>query len=116
VKSWGSSVVSAPARHVQADYRCHCGADGLFGYRNKDDGMDWYCARHRRGQWYADAYIGKAETTPMAEAEASDRPPDLQALVTAHGGYDKITPEAWAAYDAAMAEWQERRRASFRRH
>src|SRR5262249_60880807 len=36
--------------------------------------------------------------------------PDLQALVERHGGYDKITPEAWAEYDRALAEWQERRR------
>jgi hypothetical protein len=35
-------------------------------------------------------------------------PPDLQALVTRHGGYDKITPQAWAEYDAAMADWQYR--------
>jgi hypothetical protein len=26
--------------------------------------------------------------------------PDLQALVRACGGYDKITPEAWAQWDA----------------
>jgi hypothetical protein len=36
--------------------------------------------------------------------------PDLQELVARHAGYDKITPEAWAEYDRAMAEWQERRR------
>jgi hypothetical protein len=35
--------------------------------------------------------------------------PDLQELVARHGGYDKIPPEAWAEYDRAMAEWQERR-------
>src|SRR5262249_41246310 len=35
--------------------------------------------------------------------------PDLQALVERHGGYDKITPAAGAAYDRAIAEWQERR-------
>ena len=37
--------------------------------------------------------------------------PDLQGLVRKHGGYDKISPEAWAEHDRAMAEWQERRRA-----
>jgi hypothetical protein len=37
--------------------------------------------------------------------------PDLQQLVERFGGYDKITAEAWAAYDAAMAEWQLMRRA-----
>jgi|SRR5262249_40664638 len=35
--------------------------------------------------------------------------PDLQELVRRHGGYDKITREAWAEHDRAMAEWQERR-------
>jgi hypothetical protein len=38
------------------------------------------------------------------------RPPDLQELVARFGGYDKITPEAWAEYDRAMAEWQIKRR------
>jgi hypothetical protein len=32
----------------------------------------------------------------------------LQALVECHGGYDKITPEAWAEHDRALADWQER--------
>jgi hypothetical protein len=36
--------------------------------------------------------------------------PDLQELVAAWGGYDKITPEAWAAYDRALADWERRRR------
>ena len=37
--------------------------------------------------------------------------PDLQALVERHGGYDKITREAWfVEHDRAVAEWQERRR------
>jgi hypothetical protein len=38
------------------------------------------------------------------------KPPDLQELVVRHGGYDKITPEAWAEYDRQMSEWQARRR------
>jgi hypothetical protein len=92
---------------------CHCGAAVEFGYRNKDGSWDWYCAEHRRGRTYADARIGKGG--PIDIATDSNRPLDLQALVAAHGGYDKITPEAWAAYDAAMAEWQERRRDKFKR-
>ena len=36
--------------------------------------------------------------------------PDLQALIQQCGGYDKITPKLWAAWDRANAEWQERRR------
>ena len=41
----------------------------------------------------------------------SNPAPHLQELVRKHGGYDKISPEAWAEHDRAMAEWQERRRA-----
>jgi hypothetical protein len=40
----------------------------------------------------------------------SNPAPDLQVLVGCHGGYDKITPGAWAEYDRAMADWHERRR------
>jgi hypothetical protein len=36
--------------------------------------------------------------------------PDLQALVAQCGGYNKITPELWAAWDRANEEYQERRR------
>ena len=36
--------------------------------------------------------------------------PDLQALVEKFGGYHKITPEAWAEHDAAMAQWHRDRR------
>lgn len=37
-------------------------------------------------------------------------PPDLQALAAQHGGYGNITPKAWEYYDAAMANWQARRK------
>ena len=40
----------------------------------------------------------------------NDPAPDLQALISKHGGYDRIPPEAWAQHDQAMADWQERRR------
>jgi hypothetical protein len=33
-------------------------------------------------------------------------PPSLQRLVIDHGGYDRITPEAWAKFDAEMAAWK----------
>jgi hypothetical protein len=45
-----------------------------------------------------------------AEWIKRDPPPDLQQLVTKHGGYDKITPAAWAEYDRAVAAWQQRRK------
>jgi hypothetical protein len=42
-------------------------------------------------------------------------PPDLQELVARHGGYNKITPEAWAEWDAANEAWQAARKARLRR-
>jgi hypothetical protein len=36
--------------------------------------------------------------------------PDLQELVEKHGGYDRITEEAWARFDHDMAEWHRARR------
>ena len=32
--------------------------------------------------------------------------PSLQHLIEYHGGYDHITPEAWAEHDAAIAKWR----------
>jgi hypothetical protein len=37
-------------------------------------------------------------------------PPDLQEMVRLAGGYHLITEAMWADYDAAMADWQARRR------
>ena len=42
----------------------------------------------------------------LDERERERQPPDLQELVRAHGGYDRITAEAWAAYDRELAEWR----------
>jgi hypothetical protein len=42
----------------------------------------------------------------MRKAPSLIKPPCLQELVARFGGYDKITPEAWSAYDAAIAQWQ----------
>ena len=52
------------------------------------------------------------DDTPIAIPLGPEGAPDLQALVRACGGYNKITPEIWAAWDHANAEWQERRRAA----
>jgi len=67
--------------------------------------------------WMADYKRWAAEGCPTPEEEAARAagaapvgPPDLQELLARFGGYDKITPEAWAAYDKAMAVWQRRRR------
>jgi hypothetical protein len=35
--------------------------------------------------------------------------PDLQKLVELFGDYSKITPEAWAQWDAAVTAYHERR-------
>jgi hypothetical protein len=32
--------------------------------------------------------------------------PDLRELVLAHGGWDRVTPEAWADFDRKRAHWQ----------
>lgn len=37
-------------------------------------------------------------------------PPNLQALVARHGGYDRIPAEIWIKYDRAMANWKDRLR------
>lgn len=46
---------------------------------------------------------------PEPEA-VTPKHPNLQELVRQYGGYDKVTPEAWAQYDREFAEWQTWRR------
>jgi hypothetical protein len=91
---------------------CYCGQPGAFGYVVEGK-WRWFCRAHRLRQWSADACISEAEAA-HARAErfgfGGEYPPDLQELVAEHGGYDKITPKAWAEYDARMAAWQARRR------
>jgi hypothetical protein len=38
------------------------------------------------------------------------KPPDLHELVAAAGGYDRITPAMWAAFDQAMEPYHQARR------
>jgi hypothetical protein len=45
-----------------------------------------------------------------ASRDEFPKAPDLQKLVERHGGYDKITPEAWRRFDADMTGWQRARR------
>jgi hypothetical protein len=40
------------------------------------------------------------------KAAPASEAPDLQSFVLAHGGYDNITPEAWAGYDARLDWWR----------
>ncbi len=39
-------------------------------------------------------------------------PPQLADLLAAHGRWDLIPPEAWAAYDKACAQWYAAHRAN----
>ena len=34
-----------------------CNQPGLFGYRDQDGGLIWYCAEHRLAQFWADARV-----------------------------------------------------------
>jgi hypothetical protein len=59
----------------------------------------------------------KGENAPRFAAESERRiqhremrGPSLQELVERHGTYDKITPEAWAAFDREMTTWNTRLR------
>jgi hypothetical protein len=58
-----------------------------------------------RSDTETEGYGGHRSLRP-AEHELEQRPPDLQALVSAHGGYDRITPEAWLTYQGELAEWR----------
>jgi hypothetical protein len=86
--------------------RCHCGLSGQFGYRDQFGTLVWYCTEHRLAKYWSDARRDTA-ATPAVEAT---KPPDLQELVALFGGYDKITPEAWAEHDRAMVQWHHDRR------
>jgi hypothetical protein len=120
---------------IATDFRCPCGADGVFGYQT-DRGLRWFCAQHRLRQWSADDCISETEA---ARALASyDAPPDLQELIERagrrhaaavgetydenpftrpphQGGYQHITDEEWAEFDHVMTAWQARRREKLRR-
>lgn len=58
--------------------------------------------------------------TAQLEAEQKWRalraPSDLQQLVLDYGTYDKITTEAWARFDADMAEWKQKMREGYFDH
>ena len=47
-------------------------------------------------------------TTPLDDWP---NPPSLQKLIEECGGYNKISPERWAEFDAAMEMWKARFRA-----
>jgi hypothetical protein len=80
------------------------------GSANHDRRVDADRGRNRggRGRDRSDR-DGDVDQEPMAMTE-KPRPPDLQELVARFGGYNKITPEAWAEYDRQMAEYHTKRR------
>jgi hypothetical protein len=62
-------------------YVCpQCGVDGVFGYRNKDGDLIWYCADHRLGRFWADVRRDVVEPTPPASSGQPDQqhPPSLE--------------------------------------
>jgi hypothetical protein len=48
-----------------------------------------------------------------AEWIKKNPPPDLQELVAKHGGYHRITPEAWREFDQQRETWEAKRKARF---
>lgn len=63
-----------PARSVDDGYACaQCGGEGVFGYRNTDGDLIWYCADHRLGRFWADARRDLVEDTPPARSGKSDQ-------------------------------------------
>lgn len=55
--------------------------------------------------------VGTWLSISPARALAFEEPGSLlYDLIKRFGGYDNITPEGWAEYDVAMAEWREETR------
>ena len=87
-------------------HKCWCGKDGSFGigcFPRADKLGLFYCLEQRP---QTDRPAEFAESAPKRAMAV----PDLQKLIASHGGYDKITPEAWAEWDRLNAEWQGRQR------
>lgn len=72
-------------------------------------------AELERAQAIADAAAKRAKDADIRAAireklRREKYGPDLQALVAAAGGYDKITPEQWVAHDDELRRWALRTR------
>jgi hypothetical protein len=75
-----------------------------------------YCARvaevearqaeEQRYRASADAHRAEALRAVTAQFRHNRQPPDLQLLVEAHGGFDKIPEQAWRRYHYTMKEWR----------
>lgn len=83
---------------------CWCGREGAFGvgsFPSKGILGRYYCREHRPVQ---------SEAASSASPQPVGRRPDLHALITEFGSYDRITPDAWAEFDRET----EQHRASIR--
>jgi hypothetical protein len=85
----------------------------LSDYRNSDLGEDEVAGivLHRaRRNWLNEPRCvhaaREAEQAPARALELERRGPCLQELVAEHGGYHKITPAAWARFDAEVEVWK----------
>jgi hypothetical protein len=82
---------------------CWCGKWGSFGvgcFPREGKLGKYYCAEHR-----LDQPLLPVATTPTERTVL--QVPDLQALVARFGGYDKITPEAWAEWDRVTGQYRD---------
>jgi hypothetical protein len=56
------------------------------------------------------------ESDDFASWVIENPPPSVQALLDRAGGsFQQVTPEQWAEFDTAMAEWRDRRTQELRR-
>jgi hypothetical protein len=62
--------------------------------------------RHRRAE--ENDKIAELRLVQAARLRRERRGPDLQELVSAHGSWDRVTPEAWASFEQERANWQAR--------
>jgi hypothetical protein len=68
-------------------------------------------AKQAHKRWLEREAQAKHEALRIARLEqikAERQPPDLQALVLAHGTYDKIPEDAWQRFHRDMASWKAR--------
>jgi hypothetical protein len=84
---------------VQAELRAVSGKPWADELAELDaDGARRQTLWRRLDQLVADGAVSESPPAPASPPENKARPPDLQELVARFGGYNKITPEAWAEY------------------
>jgi hypothetical protein len=69
----------------------------------------WVAEYRRYGTEPKPPDLGATDDRNYEEWVQDNPPPDLQALVARAGGYQNITPEAWAEFDQAKVKWEARR-------